>query len=158
MRSRIPTPLAVFSEYFGLSKLFPRSRRLGAYRMTWFGYDEVAEVDQVMGIVHDYLSRRSTPLVCSTRTPIFFNEVDWCLRAKQAGWKVYFTLTPKSCIWEAKARNSEEQDAVESQLSLERFYCKHYKGRIPALVYWLVIAGIRLNTRLIRRQGKELRD
>src|SRR5258706_379128 len=44
-----PSPLTVLWELIGLSRLLPRSRTFGAYRMTWFDYDHVEEVDQPMG-------------------------------------------------------------------------------------------------------------
>ena len=44
-----PTPVAILWELFGFSRIFPKSKVFGAYRMTWFGYEEVAEVDQPMG-------------------------------------------------------------------------------------------------------------
>ena len=44
-----PTPMAVLWELLGLSRLLPGSRVFGAYRMTWFDYAHMAEVDQPMG-------------------------------------------------------------------------------------------------------------
>ena len=44
-----PTPTAVFWELIGFSRLFPKNKRFGAYRMTWFAYDSIIEVDQPMG-------------------------------------------------------------------------------------------------------------
>ena len=44
-----PDPSPVLWESAGLSRLFPRSKTFGAYRMTYFGYDQEAEVDQPMG-------------------------------------------------------------------------------------------------------------
>jgi GT2 family glycosyltransferase len=87
-----PTPLSVFWELTGLSRLWPRSHLLGAYRMTWFDYAHIAEVDQPMGT---FLLIRRQALeqigLLDEAFPIFFNEVDWCLRCKRAGWKIYFT-------------------------------------------------------------------
>jgi len=40
-----PAPLAVLWELIGLSRLLPRSRTFGAYRMTWFDYTHEEEVD-----------------------------------------------------------------------------------------------------------------
>ncbi len=81
-----PEPQAVLWEYLGLARLFPRSRRFGAYRMTWFTYEQIAEVDQPMGTFL-MLSRRAVEDVglMDEQFPIFFNEVDWCYRAKARG-------------------------------------------------------------------------
>ena len=43
-----PDPDAVIYEMLGLSRLFPRSRRFGKYRMTWWDHDDERPVDQPM--------------------------------------------------------------------------------------------------------------
>jgi GT2 family glycosyltransferase len=88
-----PDPGPVLFEYLGLSRIFPRSRLLGAYRMTYFDYARVGEADQPMG---SFLMIPRTTLdqvgLLDTDFPIFFNEVDWCYRAKREhGWKIYYT-------------------------------------------------------------------
>ncbi len=87
-----PYPVSVAWEFLGLSRLFPRSRALGAYRMTYFNYDCVCEVDQPMG---SCLILRASAIEdvgnFDQDLPIFFNEVDWLYRAKRKGWKIYFT-------------------------------------------------------------------
>ena len=155
-----PSPLALFSEYFGLARLCPKCRVLGAYRMTYFAFDRVAECDQVMGscmiVSHKALDQVG---LFDEGFPIFFNEVDWCFRAKQSGWKLYFT--PDAEILHLGGQSAKQVKArmrMESQRSLRRFYEKHYKPRLFPPVYWLVMAGIWLNMRLIGRRGKELRD
>jgi len=155
-----PTPIALASEYLGLSRLFPRSRVFGAYRMTFFGFDRAAEVDQVMGSLM-IISRKALETIggFDEEFPIFFNEVDWCFRAKQAGWKIYFTPDAEiTHIGGQSTKQVKTQMRVESQRSLRRFYEKHYKGRICPLTYRLVMLGIWLNARLIHRQGRELRN
>ncbi|MDO8588030.1 MAG: glycosyltransferase family 2 protein [Armatimonadota bacterium] len=155
-----PSPLALAGEYFGLSGIFPRCRLLGAYRMTWFGFDRVAEVDQVMGSCM-VISRRVLENIGAfdEQFRIFFNEVDWCFRAKQAGFKIYFL--PDAEVLHLGGQSTKQvknEMRLESQRSLIKFYRKHYRGRIPSPMYLLALAGIWLNMRLIRRQGRELRD
>ncbi|MDO8683230.1 MAG: glycosyltransferase family 2 protein [Armatimonadota bacterium] len=155
-----PAPFALAGEYLGLAKLLPNCRLCGAYRMTFFKFDRAAEVDQVMGSCM-IMSRKAIEEIGNfdENFPIFFNEVDWCFRAKQAGWKIYFT--PDAEVLHLGGQSTKQvksQMRVESMRSLRLFYEKHYKGRIFAPVYWLMVFGIYLNTRLIRRQGKELRD
>jgi GT2 family glycosyltransferase len=87
-----PTPWAVFCEAVGLSRLFPMSPTFASYRMSWFTYDHEAEVDQPMGTFL-LIPRRALEEVglLDERFPIFFNEVDWCYRARQKGWKILFS-------------------------------------------------------------------
>ncbi len=142
-----PEPEAVLWEYLGLARLFPRSRRFGAYRMTWFTYDHIAEVDQPMGTFL-MLSRRAVQAVglMDERFPIFFNEVDWCYRAKQKGLKIVFH--PGVVIIHhggASTRQVRPQMIWESHRSLQRFYQKHYRQRLPKPIYWLILGSITLN-------------
>lgn len=125
-----PTPLAVSYELFGLSRVFPQNQIFGAYRMTWFQYDEIAEVDQPMGTF--LLIRRETLEkvgLLDERFPIFFNEVDWCLRCKRAGWKIYFT--PEIEVIHYGGASTVQVGAAmawESRRGLLAFYGKHYRA------------------------------
>lgn len=125
-----PTPLAVLWELLGLSRLLSHSRFFGAYRMTWFDYKHVAEVDQPMGTF--LLLRRQTIQeigLMDLAFPIFFNEVDWCLRCKRAGWKIWFTPDVE-IIHYGGASTIQVGGAMawESRRGLLRFYAKHYRA------------------------------
>jgi GT2 family glycosyltransferase len=150
-----PEPQAVLWEYLGLARLFPRSRRFGAYRMTWFTYDQIAEVDQPMGTFL-MLSRRAVDDVglMDEQFPIFFNEVDWCYRAKARVWKIVFH--PEVVIIHhggASTRQVRPQMIWESHRSLQKFYRKHYRQRLAKPIYWWIMASISLNAWL-RTLGK----
>ena len=86
-----PYPGPIAWEYSGLSKIFPNSRTFGSYRMTYFSYDIICEVDQPMGSCL-ILRRSVVDEIGSLDTdfPIFFNEVDWLYRAKTAGYGIFF--------------------------------------------------------------------
>ncbi len=137
-----PTPLTVLWELLALSRIFSASHTFGAYRMTWFEYNQVAEVDQPMGT---FLLMRRAVIdqigMLDPAFPIFFNEVDWCLRCKRAGWKIYFT--PEVEIIHYGGASTTQVGAAmawESRRGLLAFYAKHYSA--PA--YWplrALIAG-----------------
>ncbi|MCC6729998.1 MAG: glycosyltransferase family 2 protein [Chthonomonadales bacterium] len=138
-----PTPEALLWEVTGLSRLFPQCRRLGAYRMAWFGYDREANVDQPMGtfllITREALSDVG-PL--DERFPIFFNEVDWCYRARRRGWRIRFT--PQATVTHfggGSTRQVSAEMAWESRRGLLGFYRKHYASPVFAPVYWIAAAS-----------------
>ncbi len=136
-----PTPDVIVWEYLGLSRLFPKSRIFGKYRMSWWDYNNVREVDQPMG---SCLLLRAEALgdvgPMDEQFPIFFNEVDLCFRLKQAGWKILYTPRP---IVVHKVGRSTSQVKVrmiaESHDSLLRFYRKNYAGRISPIWMWVVV-------------------
>lgn len=142
-----PYPLAIASELLGLSKLLPKSHTFGAYRMTWFGYDTEVEVDQPMGSCL-MLSRRAIDQIglFDQLFPIFFNEVDWCYRAKQAGWRIFFTPAPEVIHHGGSStRQIRKMMKKESHRSLARFYKKHFRKRVFAPLYWLILAAIKVS-------------
>lgn len=140
-----PYPGSIAWEITGLSKIFPKSYIFGAYRMTYFNYDKVSEVDQPMGSCL-MLRRKAIDSIglLDENFPIFFNEVDWLYRAKQQGFKIYFT--PDATIIHHGAGSTKQVDkrkmTRESHDSLIRFYQKHFKSKIFAPVYYFIIACI----------------
>lgn len=142
-----PEPWPIASELFGLSRLFPKSRLFGGYRMTWFGYDRESLVDQPMGSCL-ILSRKALDEigVLDEDFPIFFNEVDWCYRAGLAGWKIYFTPSAEVIHHGASStKQVRRQMRRESHRSLARFYRKHYRKKLFPLVYWSILGAIRVS-------------
>lgn len=143
-----PYPGPIAWEYLGLSKLFPKSSIFGSYRMTYFQYDKVSEVDQPMGSCL-ILSRSALDEVgiFDEQFPIFFNEVDWLYRAHMLGYKTYFT--PDATMIHHGAAGTKQAGrrkmVHESHESLLRFYNKHFKGKIVAPVYWLAAVCIRIS-------------
>jgi GT2 family glycosyltransferase len=137
-----PTPLSVFFEAMGLSKIFPDSKWISRYRMTWFKYDELKEVDQPMGAFL-LISRAAWTDIgeLDERFPIFFNDVDWCLRAKNKGWKIWFSPEPQVIHYGGASTGLVwDKMAWESRESLLAFYRKHFPSLVFAPLFWIVSA------------------
>ena len=143
-----PDPVGVLFEYTRLSYLFPKNRLFGRYRMTYFRYNQASEVDQPMGSCL-LMSRKAIEEVglFDQEFPIFFNEVDWCFRAKAKGWKIFFTPTAE-VVHHGGASTSQirAEMVTESHRSMRKFYDKHYRGRISRPVYWFIMAAISINS------------
>ncbi len=151
-----PTPLSVLWEATGLSRLWPNSRLFGAYRMTWFTYDREAEVDQPMGTFL-LISRRALDDVglLDERFPIFFNEVDWCYRARQRGWKILFTPEVEVVHYGGgSTKQVRGKMAWESRRGLLDFYGKHYHSPLFAPIYWLASAASWIQALVSSRKRK----
>ncbi|MHB0913496.1 MAG: glycosyltransferase family 2 protein [Armatimonadota bacterium] len=151
-----PDPRGVLFEYLGLARLFPRSRFFGSYRMTWFDYATETEVDQPMASCL-LLSRQAIDKVgmFDKEFPIFFNEVDWCYRAKKSGWKVYFTPTAE-VLHHGGASTRQVKPAMvrESHRSLVAFYERYYKGRISGPLYRFIMFAIAVNSHLAAKRAE----
>lgn len=149
-----PRPAAVLWEALGLGRLFPRSRVFGAYRMGWFAYDREAEVDQPMGTFL-LIPRQALDEVglLDERFPIFFNEVDWCYRARRQGWRILFT--PEVAVTHYGGSSTKQVSARmawESRRGLLDFYRKHYRSPLFAPVFWAAAAGSWVQAALAARK------
>ena len=151
-----PDPGPVLWDALGLSRLFPRSRVFGAYRMTFFDYNRASEVDQPMGSFL-LLTRVALDKVglMDPQFPIFFNEVDWCWRAKcEHGFPIYYT--PDVVVTHYGGSSTRQVKAAmvrESHQSLLRFYDKHY-ARLAPPVKWLIRGAVLSNEWRLTRRAK----
>jgi GT2 family glycosyltransferase len=152
-----PDPGPVLWEYLGLSRLFSKSRVFGAYRMTWFDYESVTEADQPMGSFL-WISRAAYQAVggMDPRFPIFFNEVDWCRRAKrQHGYSIWYTPDVVVTHYGGGSTRQVKASMVrESHRSLLRFYDKHYPHLGPP-VKWLLRTAVLLNEWRLLSKAKD---
>ena len=139
-----PDPDVIIYEALGLSRLFPRSRSFGKYRMSWWDYTDMRTVDQPMAsallLLRDALDEIG---LMDESFPIFFNDVDLCRRLWDAGWEVWFT-PETSMVHEggASTRQVRRQMIRESHLSLLRYYRKLYRGRLCPVVYGVSVSTI----------------
>ncbi|MCX7598275.1 MAG: glycosyltransferase family 2 protein [Armatimonadetes bacterium] len=146
-----PTPDVVLYELTGLSRLAPRSRIFGKYRMTWWDYNEERPVDQPMASA---LLVRKVALdevgYFDEAFPIFFNDVDLCKRFWDAGWEIWFTPSAVVTHFHGASTHQVRRAMIaESHKSWVRFYEKHYRGRISPIAYWSTLLSLEA-ARLVR--------
>jgi len=139
--SSFPT---LFTELCGalyLDRLFPRSRLFGKYLMTYWGHNDVREVDAVLGACM-LVRRRAIDQVGLMDEKFFMysEEVDWCYRFKKAGWKVYYVPHAQAIhIWGGSSKQVEVGMFVQMYRSRVAFFQKHY-GRLSALLMKSLLA------------------
>jgi len=147
-----PTPDVVIYEALGLSRLFPRSKIFGKWRMTWWGYDQARPVEQPMASA--LLLRRAALQevgMFDEQFRIFFNDVDLCKRLWEAGWEVWYDPSAVMVHYGGAATSQVRREMIaESHRSFMQFYRKHYRGKVNALGYWAVMVILRLGAMLRR--------
>lgn len=144
-RRSFPTPEVSFYRMIGLSRLFPRSRRFGRYNMTFLDPDEITEVDSVVGAF--MLVRREAIAAAGLLDEQFFmygEDLDWALRIKQAGWKVYYNPQVTVLHYKRTASRHSHKAKVEFYRAMVRFHRKHYAAHCPFWLNWLILGGITL--------------
>ena len=141
-RRSFPTPWVAFTKVFGLSTLFPRTRLFGRYNLTYLSPDETYPVDAVSGSF--MMLRREVYEKAGGLDETFFmygEDLDWCYRVRQAGWKVYYVHATQ--IIHFKGESTRRSDIDEVRLfyrAMEVFVKKHFRG--SALFNMFLAAGI----------------
>ena len=144
-RRSFPTPEVSFYRMVGLSRLFPRSRRFGRYNLTYLDPDEQAEVDSVVGAF--MLVRREAIQNVGLLDERFFmygEDLDWALRIKRAGWKIYYYPRVTVLHYKGEASKRSRKARFEFYRAMYLFYRKHYAHETPRWLHWLILTGIAL--------------
>ena len=87
----LPTPMVAFYKIFGLSKLFPKSRRFGRYHLGFLPEDETNEVEVLAGAF--MMMRKSVLDKIGLLDEDYFmygEDIDLSYRITQAGFKNYY--------------------------------------------------------------------
>jgi len=143
-------------EFTGLSRLFPKSKIFGGWRMGYFAFDRAGEVDQPMASC--LMLRRETLEeigVFDEAFSMFFNDVDLCFRIKEAGWKIYFE--PEAHVIHhggASTRKAKRKMIWLSHLAFYKFFSKHRKGfadRFLLLIFSVPLFLFALPRMLLKR-------
>jgi GT2 family glycosyltransferase len=142
-----PSMRHVWYDALLLSRLFRKHREFGAWRMGWFDHEHELEVDQPMGAA--LLMRREVIDKLGEFDelfPIFFNDVDYCRRVKEAGYKLLYY--PDAVI-EHYVGGSTRKHPVrmkwESHRSMYRYlvkYARWYQYPLLWLTAILLVIGV----------------
>jgi len=139
-----PTLGAGFFRNTFLGRLFPQNRFARDYLMTDWDHSETRVVDWVSGAC--MAVRREMIEEVGLLDEGFFmycEDVDWCYRAKQAGWKTYYY--PGAVVTHAIGRSTDlapNRMIMQFHKSMYRFYRKHYRRRYPFLFWPLIVGGL----------------
>ena len=103
----LPTPWVAFYKMFGLSKLFPRSRKFGKYHLSYLSENEIHEVDVLAGAF--MLMRKSTLEKVGLLDETFFmygEDIDLSYRIQLGGYKNYYF--PETTIIHYKGESTKK--------------------------------------------------
>jgi GT2 family glycosyltransferase len=143
-RRSFPTPAIAFYRISGLSRFFAHSPRFGRYNLTFVDADLPIEVDSVCGAC--MLVRRGVLERVGLLDERFFmygEDLDWCLRTREAGWTVRYE--PDIVVQHqhgAASRKRALRTTIHFFRAMDLFYRKHYVDRYHPLVTGVVRAAI----------------
>ena len=140
-------PWDVITYFTGLWKLFPRSPLFGRYLLTYLPEDETCEVEAVSGSC--MVIRRAVVDAIGYLDETYFayqEDSDFCFRARQAGWKVFFL--PEAQITHFGGQGGSGHQPYRGIYHWHRSYLVYYRRHLARdyffLVNWLMYAGMAL--------------
>jgi N-acetylglucosaminyl-diphospho-decaprenol L-rhamnosyltransferase len=156
-----PTLWRLATEYLFLRWLAPRSRALNAFYSAGFNHLSVRDAEFLVGAV--LLVRRQVIDeigVFDTRFFMFNEEVDFCYRVREAGWRVVFYPGAQFVhVGGASTRLDWPRMYREQLRSHLRFLAKHRGYRQAEHARRLLLVAMRLRTLVFRgRRSRISRD
>jgi N-acetylglucosaminyl-diphospho-decaprenol L-rhamnosyltransferase len=144
-----PTLWRLATEYFFLRKLAPRSRLFNAFFGAGFDHSSVREVEW-LGAACLLVRREATDDVglFDESFFIFSEEVDWCCRFREAGWKVlFFPGAEVAHVFTASYNPALFNELLRGHL---RFLAKHRGERATERARRLLLVALRLRGLFVR--------
>jgi len=129
---RFPNYWSVINESLGLTRLFSKSKFFNSWKMGKMGdfdHKSFREVDQPMGacVMVKRITIEKTGNM-DERFLMFFNDVDWCKRIKDAGWKIVFN--PDAVVEHVlggSVRQVRSSMILQSHIGFYRYFEKHFR-------------------------------
>ena len=161
-RRAFPTPSVALYRLTGLSRLFPHSSVFGRYNLTFLPRDEVCEVDALSGscmivraeAIHGGADRAGAGLLDEAFF-MYGEDLDWCFRIQQAGWRIYYT--PETQIIHYKGESTKKGELRYVRLfygAMLRFAEKHFRPEVeghPFRQLSLRVLALGLNGAIVAR-------
>jgi GT2 family glycosyltransferase len=153
-----PSFIGLLYELVGISRLMPPGSPARNYKMLDWDHNDEREVDQPEGAC--LLIRKELFSQIGFLDEGFFmlfEEVDWCYRAKKAGWQIWFT--PKAKVLHHLGQAIKQVKAkmiLSSHRGLYRYWYKHHRHSrqyLDAIIYGvlMLLAYLRIATYSMRR-------
>ena len=159
-RRGFPTPLAAFCKMSGLSRLFPKHPLIAHYHMTYLDPEQTAEVEVLSGSC--MMVRKAAMDQVGLLDEDYFmygEDIDWCYRFHQAGWKIYYVPTTAIIHFRGESgRGTPLKILYRKSQAMSIFVNKHMARRYRFFPLWFLQVGIALHGtfRFLARAGRAL--
>jgi GT2 family glycosyltransferase len=159
-RRGFPTPLAAFCKMSGLSRFFPKHPLIAHYHMTYLDPEQTTEIEVLSGSC--MMVRKAAMDQVGLLDEDYFmygEDIDWCYRFHQAGWKIYYVPTTSIIHFRGESgRGVPLRILYRKSRAMSIFVNKHMARRFRFFPLWLLQVGIALygTFRLLARAGRAL--
>lgn len=136
-----PTPWAALTYFTRLSSLLPQSPLFASYHQTYKDLNSTHTIDACSGAALMVRAEAMKKVgLLDERFFMYAEDLDWCRRFREAGWKVVYH--PRSVVIHHKnksgIKSSSQKIAVRTKHyfynTMLQYYDKHYADRYPNLV------------------------
>jgi len=140
----LPTPMVAFYKVFGLSSLFPKSKRFNKYHLGYLSPEETNEVEVLSGAF--MLLRKSVIDEIGGLDETFFmygEDIDLSYRVLQAGYKNYYF--PETTIIHYKGESTKKGSLNYVKMfynAMSIFAKKHYSGGSASIFNFFIQIAI----------------
>ena len=140
----LPTPWVAFYKMFGLSTLFPKSKKFGKYHLSYLNENEIHEVDVLAGAF--MLMRKETLDKVGLLDESFFmygEDIDLSYRIQQGGYKNYYF--PETTILHYKGESTKKGSLNYVKVfynAMVIFARKHFNSRKAGVFAFLIHLAI----------------
>ena len=156
-RRSFPTPWNIFCHLTHLDRVFPHSKILSRYNLTYIPEEKTIEVDSIVGAF--FLVRREAFEEVGGWDEDYFlfgEDIDLCYKLKERGWKIVYY--PKTTIIHQKGSstfmhtkkklNKDEKERRAEAIkhfheAMQIFYHKHYGKKYSSITKAMVTIGIK---------------
>lgn len=156
----LPTPEVAFYKIFGLSKLFPYSKRFGQYHLTYLDRNQNHEVDVLSGAF--MLMRKEVLDKIGLLDETFFmygEDVDLSYRITQSGYKNYYFAESSIIHYKGEStKKSSVNYVIVFYKAMAIFARKHFSNKGAGVIIFLIYLAIYLRAfaAIIMRLVKQL--
>lgn len=141
-----PTPSASFYYLAGLYKKYPNNPQYNGYHLSHLNLDEIHEIDCLVGAFMMVRREAIEQVGLLDETYFMYGEdIDWCYRIKQAGWKIYYNPMTEIIHYKgASSRKKPMKIVYEFHRAMYLFHKKHFSKKYSFFVNGAVYTGIGL--------------
>ena len=146
-RRGIARPAAVFSYFLGLSERYPSNKHFTGYHLNYLNENELNEVEGVSGSCMVIQNKLIDDIgYFDERYFAYQEDSDYCLMAKNSGWKVYYNpnAVVKHYGGKGGAHSLPSKAIFEWHRSYVRYYFKHFSDDYSPLFnlfYYTLMIG-----------------
>ena len=156
-RRAVPTPWRTFVRVLHLNKLFPNNPRFRTFLLHQEPLPSHSEIVEAISGAFMLVRRDAIEQVGLLDDNYFMHceDIDWCMRFRQAGWKIVFVPTVDVLHYKgACSKGHPIRVLYHMHRGMIRFYRKFFRRQYPAPLMAIVISTVW--ARFLTLAGKEI--